>query len=366
MKWLFRISLLVLLMLLLTGCSVFNDAPVTVYCLTKAGAATFRYNETGDLLEAWRGDKLIARFTYDEAGNRLSYENIEDEEVYTYDARGNLLTHRQDNGVVNIYTYDGRNNRLTRQCILPDGQLLVNCRYTYDSQNRCILEEYLGEDGTVLSAGKTIYIHDRNGRVISRENWSVESNTLMSWTRFEYDGSGNCLAERTYHSGNTEPSQIHEWTYNEAGKRITERKNDGSTVFEAHFTYDDAGNLTAYTEIDSWRRSDYIWTYDEAGRKTEQLLDCNGSISRTVWTYDEAGRKLTEHTNPIPDTLFGGSFVYWNYDENGNLSRMKRSNQNAVTYEYIALEVSKAQADTIRAEQAKIWAALAPSLDAVD
>lgn len=68
------------------------------------------YDDNGDELSYKDSEGFIRVSTYDERGNRLTYEHGDYSWVATYDEKDRVLTHKNSDGVSHNYTYDNEGN----------------------------------------------------------------------------------------------------------------------------------------------------------------------------------------------------------------------------------------------------------------
>jgi RHS repeat-associated protein len=140
----------------------------------------YLYDAAGCLTDVSRNDTLLAVYTYDTNGNRLSLDTPAETFTGTYDAQDRLLTYGNAsytytrNGELSMkiagtdttrYTYDALGNLVSVR--LPDGTLI---RYVIDGQNRRV--------------GKKI-----NGVLVKRWLYGNQLNIVA-----ELDGVGNMVS----------------------------------------------------------------------------------------------------------------------------------------------------------------------------
>ena len=115
---------------------------------------------------------------------------------HRYDAQGNhtnMLSYQQ--GVLEarwVWTYDERRRLISSQVIVSDP---AKDQHTYG---------FCGDCG--LSAGRTIYTYDSNGR-ITEERVLQPGDKLVGLERYSYDAHGNRTREWVYQFGSTDASQ---------------------------------------------------------------------------------------------------------------------------------------------------------------
>ena len=141
----------------------------------------YTYDLIGQLIEVRRNGSLVASYSYDPNGNRLSKTGPGISETGTYDAQDRLLSYagatyeytangelerKVQGGQTTTYAYDALGN--LRQVTLPDGRAL---EYLIDGQNRRIGKRI---DGTLVQGFlyqgqlQPVAELDGNGNVVSR------------------------------------------------------------------------------------------------------------------------------------------------------------------------------------------------------
>lgn len=188
----------------------------------------------------------VDRYTYDEEGHLIAFENGERVERYRLDRLGRVAVRESQRkgsplGTSVIVTYDAK-GRVVRE--VSD---LEDMRYGYDSTGREVHEERFrpGEDVAYLAYVTT---NDAAGRPLLQQG---------------YDPNG----------------PLHKtWSYDERGRET-----------ESEWVRD--GSLLLHTRT----------SYDAAGRKLiEEQLDSEGAlVGRESWTYDEHGEEASHRTESL-------------------------------------------------------------------
>ena len=118
--------------------------------------ATFTYDNSGQLLTADRsGTSFDENYSYDAAGNRLSFSNGIISRTYTIDPNNQLYSDG-----VNTYLYDAEGNRIRRTQISTGNYV----EYHYDHRNR--LTEELFKDSGGNTTRTVEYTYDAFDRLI--------------------------------------------------------------------------------------------------------------------------------------------------------------------------------------------------------
>ncbi len=310
-----RICALFLLLLLLTGCSLWEKT-VTVYCVTG-----YTYvDENGKEL-------LREEYEYDRKGNLIATDATSEPRTYTYDRRGNVLT-------CTIYTSDDR----------PQ----YAYHLTYNRQGNLRRVRIVDAAGNLLRT--LVYQYDSRGNQTSYTDYDAD-NTITDRYVQVYDDRNNCIEEISY----DEKGQIrthHRMTYDSMGRLLKHETASGAYYI---YTYDSTGNILSeekYLEDALYWR--YVYTYDSQGNMLRRTTEgpqfyINAEI---VCTYDAVGNKLSQ-TEYSSDRI---SWDKWTYDENGNIIVIERSKSGSVRQEYTyqAFTVSAAHAEKIKIAQSNM------------
>jgi RHS repeat-associated protein len=260
------------------------------------GAATYLFNERGEVAKVVDPLKRTALFTFDAAG-QLVRASVPGQVAagFSYDARGNVTGAVDPLGNRIGLNYDATFSQLNR---LQDalGNTTV---YGVDARGNVMGTTYA--DGTTEK-----YVYDAQGNLTQDVN---RRNQAINYT---YDTRG-LLTRKDL------PDGTHtDYTYDAEGYLLTATDSRGTIVM----AYDGAHRMTKITYPDG--RS-LAFTYDAAGHRTSSV-DQSGFA--TNYRYDEAGR-LVETTDGL-----GQRIVAYQYDAGGRLVREDRGNGTYSTYEY--------------------------------
>gem|GEM_PF-925064 len=236
------------------------------------------------------------RNTYYEDGSLHTVTDAENHmTTFTYDAYGNVQTETKDNGAVYVYTYDAIN-----RCVSTSFK-------EYAEAPAVLLEE---DSYGVLANGNTT-------KTVKTYINGTDSVTTM----FTYDYAGRQISQ-TRADGSTLTD-----TYNPNGTKATSTDANGKTTV---YQYDALGRLTAQWSPFQSTSSTVLYTYqgfvyDKVGRKLQGqsgidpvLLHQLPSQMRTVfYTYDANDQVLAVADDEGPKLNYA-------YDADGHLSREER------------------------------------------
>ncbi len=199
---------------------------------------------------------------------------------YTYDKNGNKSEWRE--------YYAGFNRHMESQyeSWLPDslkkknvdnsdGKLYKKHIYTYDDKGKLIESNTYNQDSSLFS--KSTFIYDDKGNQIEEDKYEPNGELFLKLT-FKYDEDGNKLENKYFSNSDTTFSSKATYSYNDKGKRIEACR------------YDRNDSLT----------NSYKYKYNSKGYESE--------------------------TNFVSSlgTSFNRTFIYENFDEEGNWLILKR------------------------------------------
>ncbi len=238
----------------------------------------YTYDAKGNMIvEDLDNGRIVYNYEYNDVGQVVHYyvaplTELSHQCFYTYDAKGNLISERFGDDYYGYstftYTYDEHNNVLTQT---SDGVLALSYEYKYDAAGNIIyykeqngknyFEETYDSNGNLLekyeyeydgSTTRDVYIYDAQGRQVRNEYTSctyygyVEGNTplitLYVTTDTTYDADGNVLQEKVVVSGegtDVTSTTIVDYTYDANGNAVQQKitTDDGVSVFTNEYKY---------------------------------------------------------------------------------------------------------------------------------
>ena len=261
-------------------------------------------------------------YTYDEAGNVLSYRNPvsydlgTDSVTKTYDYAGRLETetsHDSDFGsAVTATQYDniGRTTKVTDPKNAFDS-------YVYDDFDRVI--RHIKNAAFDIGACRTDYTYDKNGNVTRETVYKTAAETTV--TDYEYDCRNRVTKATSYASGTSYPS-ITQYYYDKAGNLLRmytglssaldlsnpQSLPSGGYVYE----YDFMGHLVKMT--------------DPSGKSETYTNDLLGNVlSKTDRNGDSVITSYNYMSLPVSVTSSKSGTVSYEYDFRGNRTKMTDS-----------------------------------------
>jgi RHS repeat-associated protein len=240
---------------------------VSSYSLESGPNANYTYYEDGSLkTQTWSA--VTGQFLY----------------TYTLNSQYDLITF--PNGQTKDYTYDDQ-GRLTQLAnVHPTAGNLANYAYGYDVDNTTGLATMLGQRSSLTATvpsqsfnnHQTLYYYDTNYQLnkTGYPNVAPFNNEIHEWT---YDAIGNRLTNKinsatqtySYYKNGSNPLN---------GQRL---QNDGTKTY----TYDNNGNLIG----------DGTYTY--TWNKDNQITAISGGGQTISYKYDYMGKRISKTVNGV-------------------------------------------------------------------
>lgn len=307
-------------------------------------STTFGYDAVGRVNLVTRADGTTTSFEYDLAGRRIAITDAKgNRSTYTYDAAYRLSSQSDTLNQTISYGYDVMSNLTS----VTDA-LLRATNYEYDEFNRLVKTTYpavtpgaarLFETVTYDGGGNlaqrtdtagrvTSYAYDEMNRVVNvtdadHKTTSFEYDPLSRMTalvdaigqryRFNYDAVGRL---RKMHRG----PDVMSFTYDPVGNRKTRTDYNGAVT---EYSYDAVNRLKTISYPDTATVS---YTYDKLSR-LQTATNENGVVN---FDYNKMNRLTT-----VTDVF--GQVVDYNYDANGNRTKVSLNSAILETYKYDAI-----------------------------
>ena len=335
------------------------------------GVQQFSYDNNDNLLTTTDKRGIVTRNTYD--GNNRLLTTLRDSVLVLsseYDGVGNVLFETDANNNKIAYIYDDRNLRITESRLLAaittfSYDASGNVIEINDPENRTTTRSYdlrnrmLSETTPVAT---THFTYDGNG------NQLTKTRPLGNSWGFEYDAANRLIAVNDALSGSTT------FTYDDNGNRLSQSDVEGNVTHYVYdtlnrrvsiaypdavlstFGYDANGNVVTLTDPNG---NDQLLTYDAFNREVARSYNGNASVSNNIesvtTSYDENNNvtQIIEGFAGLADRAsvmsydsfdrlvsktdgFSKSITY-NYDNNGNRTRVVDPDGNVTHYTYDAL-----------------------------
>ena len=193
--------------------------------------------------------------------------------------------------------------------------------YVYDDQQR-IKQTYV--DNTLTSQ----YNYDRLGNLVKYS----DAKTGLTWNH-EYD-----LIGRATRSDASDGRYIG-YTYDSFNRLYTVKENVRGHEFRTVYDYDDQCNYSEksglVTGLTMNNSRQFVYGYDKLNRLTSKTLLKNTGFKTSYSYLEGAGENTT--TALIKSVNNDGELLEYAYDENGNITSVKKNGALLESYEYDAL-----------------------------
>lgn len=278
--------------------------------------------------KTYGGDKNFVRYTYDEDGCELTYED-----GYTID------------GVEScdriVHTYNNQHQKV-KTVYEFDGAVSSTSTYTYDAKGQLVSEKSFQPDSP--DSGEIRYTYDSKGNLV-KSTWL--NNDTVTWIdTYTYDSKGNQI--KAVGSDSEGVVLTETYAYNSDGNLTKYTSDSDGYLSTETYTYDKNGYLIKMVEeygVGTSSKEVYttVYTNDADGNHlevnySEKYADGSGFTTVTTYTYDKGNKMLTES---------GGYFTtYYTYDKYGNLiseklvynDSSKVETVSTTYYEYVAIK----------------------------
>lgn len=278
----------------------------------------------------------VTTFTYDTKGNLVSIDQpavdgVVPQSSFTRNARGQIQTTTDQEGMVNRFTYDPTTADLLTTTV-DYGRLGLTTAQSYDAAGN--LTHATDELGRVR-----VFAYDADRQLTQH----VAPPPFAFVTKYTYDADGNRvkLEAQTSESGN--PWQVTTRTYSPTGQVLSVTDPQAHTTTVVYDALDRAWKITdaegrlsqnlydsssrIYRHVDPLGHVVAEYGYSPNGKVTT-FQDANGNI--TTYGYDEFDR-LNRITYP------NGSYEGFSFDAAGNLLSHRTRSGQSITFTYDAL-----------------------------
>ena len=226
------------------------------------------------------------------------------DEFYYYDNDGNCLKYVSGNRQIE-YTYNSL-GFLVLENSFWDGKWSSKIRYSYDSQNNCIYEEYS------WSNIKDEYCTN----TYNEENLLIEkySSRYETTTEYEYDKNNNCIKKTCQYSYGRK--EITEYEYNDKMERVKSvytiypSDNNEPERYITQYYYDNNGNCIKEKLASPSGNIETRYEYDIYGQKikiTHFYGTDDEQITPREYKYCFFYKGMTEGKNDFPSSNSGNS-----------------------------------------------------------
>ena len=293
----------------------------------------YRYDENGNISESI-GNTGTSTYKYDNSGNILNYTDTFGKTInYTYDERGNLSKLEATGEPPTVYTYDSEDR-------------IISVTY---GDNKTVSYEYVGNTIiTHLADNKTVVGKYNDSGDLVDKTYTDDAGNIIYKISLEYDSDDRISKSHVVLSkDNKEPdTKVSTFTDKDNG---TDLSNDnegmpteqtsisdsvdnaitdttGFTNIEYQYSYTDKSQLKSESITGDRGIKDISYTYDNAGNRISETIKTGDKEEVTTFTYDESNR-LIKKQSPKKTTTYS-------YDKNGNrISAVSDGEKFSYTYD---------------------------------
>ena len=284
------------------------------------------YDENGNISEA-TGNTGTSTYKYDNSGNILNYTDIFGKTInYTYDERGNLSKLEVAGEPPTVYTYDSEDR-------------IISVIY---GDNKTVSYEYVGNTAiTHLPDNKTIVEKYNDSGELVEKTYTDDAGNIIYKISLEYDGEDRIskryvvLSKDNKESDTKESALTNQDTLTATSENVssvedTVSDNSGNNTdfikLEYRYSYTDNSQLKNESITGDIGTKDISYTYDNAGNRTSETIKTGDKEEVTTFTYDESNR-LIKKQSPKKTTIY-------TYDKNGNrISAVSDGEKLSYTYD---------------------------------
>ena len=269
--------------------------------------------------------KLKSNVVYRNYGSGGSTSCVSSE-AFSYDAKGNITSHRDATGNIISYTYDPLYSLVINETSRQNSTAVVTKEYTLTDDKKSVATEKLLENDTLISHFD--YTYNARGNVVARTEHLGIVNVITNYT---YGAEIPYLANTA-----VKDTQFFEsYTYDAAGRKLTVTNALNKTTASA---YDTRGRLLSVTYPNGSTES---YSYNIASN-TNTVTSRSGLV--LIYAYDGYGNLLSVKNGD--ETLEAHI-----YDEYGRLASDIKYNGGKTVYAYDVLDrlVSKIEYDSSNA-----------------
>lgn len=228
------------------------------------------YNIGGDYA-GWSAPSYTD-YEYDAKGNPtvITYYNsdgILQEEIYTYDANGNVTYSESYDGLsgTNFHTtttYDQKGNTLVSEGINAlDGEFKDTYTYEYDANGNAVYGK--GDVTNPWSFNEFRQRFDDRGNMIEFVG-KCDKTSNLTHRELAYDSNNNCIYEKSYESDYVEIAAVTEYLYDENNNCLCKMINSPNYTYADYYEYDAKGRPTKhYNQSSDSEDSFTLYVYKE-------------------------------------------------------------------------------------------------------
>lgn len=251
--------------------------------------------------------KLKSNVVYRNYGSGGSTSCVSSE-AFSYDAKGNITSHRDATGNIISYTYDPLYSLVINETSKQNSTAVVTKEYTLTDDKKSVATEKLLENDTLISHFD--YTYNARGNVVTRTEHLGIVNVITNYTyTYRLDGA---LIEKNDRNGTKftytydsmlrpvedkaekdDKTQVISYTYTATGA-VRSKANETATLL---YTYDSLGRVATETEISGNTSAKNEYFYNSRDLRTDHKLYRNDLlVSWMGYEYDALGRVISACT----------------------------------------------------------------------
>ncbi|MFT2752731.1 RHS repeat-associated core domain-containing protein [Clavibacter sp. Sh2088] len=321
----------------------------------------YTYDDNGNVLSstdsAASNDARTHNYTYDTFGRRLTESEPSGDKLhaFTYDASGNLSTDTDARGSTTRYTYDEAGNRLTSavdyrtpnsggtnsrtletDTYAPSGQLATRTdasgqTYVYTYRTDALVATITAKgvpagDGTHEDLSVAAYAYDAYGQITQASTNDAKHVVTVTYDQFQEPTE---IKDTSQPRGADAVTRDTRYTYDALGDQLSasDLAADGTALRTEQLTYDPAGAMASDTIRTSASSKDATTTWyqhDPAGRLMS-VTDPDGSEAGDPAHTTRFGYAADDlpTTRTAPPTSAGTAVTTLGYDEFGRQNTIR-------------------------------------------
>lgn len=267
-------------------------------------AYNYLYDNFGNTVSVMVGDQPLVTYGYQPDNSKLetkAYGNNSGTETYTYNAYGEIV----NKNISGVGDYAYKYDTLSRLVYENDGPSQLETYYLYDDEGTLYGERVNTTTKTNTDRNQlyqVINTFDDDGN-ITKNALKTHVGTLT--TTYTYGAETGLPSTVTMYGGN----QI-SYSYDDEGT-LTGRSLSTSTPVAENFNYNDEGLISTHTIARGTSSDAYSYTYDDNANITEIK---KGNTVQQSYEYDALNQLVRENDR---DT---GKTVTYSYDGYGNIT----------------------------------------------
>ena len=238
----------------------------------------YEYDDRGRQIRVISGDY---EYTYEYGKNELIKRNNGEIVLYQKYNDDGKLVYEYNYGTEHRYDYDKSGKEQKRRLIAEDGT-----EFEFDESGNCIAEMHV--DGS-----KILTKYDDEGRITK----VIRKDYFSEWIdEYKYNNDGNLTEEK--HTNAVGGVDYTKYEYDEHDNNISRHGVAGGNNFDSYAEYDEADRLmreygSYYGRNERYTEYEHTYKYDRYGNKIEEIeINTDGTYDKHWWKYDVFGNMV--------------------------------------------------------------------------